>query len=69
MDELNFEVTFIDKIENIGSLIEHKEISNDVKSEADWLLKNNFVFKISDSIGGKTKCLKRIVNKKARKSL
>lgn len=50
MDELNFEVTFIDKIENIGSLIEHKEISNDVKSEADWLLKNNFVFKISDRL-------------------
>jgi len=51
LDELNFEVIFIDKIENIGSLIEYKEISNDdVKSEADWLLKNNFVFKISDRL-------------------
>lgn len=50
MDELNFEVIFIDKIENIGSLIEYKEISNDIKSEADWLLKSNFVFKISDRL-------------------
>ena len=51
LDELNFEVIFIDKIENIGSLIEYKEISNDdVKSEADWLLKSNFVFKISDRL-------------------
>ncbi len=50
LDELNFEVVFIDKIENIGSLIEYKELSDDVTAEVDWLLKSKFVFKISDKI-------------------
>lgn len=50
LDELNFEVVFIDKIENIGSLIEYKEITDDVRAEVDWLLKSDFVFKISDKL-------------------
>ncbi len=48
--ELNFEVVFIDKIENIGSLIECKEINDDVKVEVDLLAKSEFVFKISDKL-------------------
>lgn len=48
--ELNFEIVFIDKIENIGSLIEHKEITDDVIAEVDWLAKSKYVFKISDRL-------------------
>lgn len=50
LGELDFEVIFIDKIENIGSLIEYKEITDDVKAEVDWLAKSEFVFKISDKL-------------------
>lgn len=50
LGELDFEVIFIDKIENIGSLIEYKEIKDDVKSEVDWLAKSEYVFKISDKL-------------------
>lgn len=48
--ELNFDVIFIDKIENISSLIEYNELNNEVISEIEWLNKSNFVFKISDGI-------------------
>ncbi|WP_101688744.1 hypothetical protein [Dysgonomonas massiliensis] len=50
LSELEFDVVFIDKIENIGSLIEYKEVTDDVKAEVDWLLESDFVFKISDKI-------------------
>jgi hypothetical protein len=50
LDELNFETIFIDKIENIESLIEYDQVNEIVMSEVDWLLKSNFVFKISDKI-------------------
>lgn len=50
LDELNFEVVFIDKIENAESLIEYDEINEIVKSEVIWLSKSNYVFKISDKI-------------------
>lgn len=50
LNELNFEVVFIDKIENIESLIEYDEMNEDVKSEVAWLLKSKFVFKISDKL-------------------
>lgn len=50
LDELDFEVVFIDKIENIGSLIEQKEINDSVKLEVDWLLRSEYIFKISDKL-------------------
>ncbi len=50
LDELDFEVVFIDRIENIGSLEEYKEITDDVRAEVDWLLASEFVFKISDKL-------------------
>lgn len=50
LEELNFEVVFIDKIENMESLIEYDEVNEGVKSEVDWLMKSNFVFKISDKL-------------------
>lgn len=50
LDELNFDVVFIDKIENVESLIEYDEINEIVKSEVNWLLKSEYVFKISDKI-------------------
>ncbi len=48
--ELNFEVVFTDKIENVGSLLEYNEITENVKEEVDWLAKSDFVFKISDKL-------------------
>jgi|SRR5690625_522048 len=50
LEELDFEVVFIDKIENIGSLMEYKEVTDDVRAEVDWLSKSEFVFKISDKL-------------------
>ena len=48
--ELNFKIIFIDKVENIGSLINHNEINENVKKEVDWLLKSEYVFMISDKL-------------------
>lgn len=50
LNELDFEVVFIDKIENIGSLIEYNEIKEEIISEVDWLSKSEYVFKISDKL-------------------
>ena len=50
LDELNFEIVFIDKIENIGSLIEYNEITDKVRAEVEWLAESGFVFKISDKL-------------------
>lgn len=50
LNELDFEVVFIDKIENISSLVEYKEINKDLKAEVDWLLESEYVFKISDKL-------------------
>ncbi len=50
LNELNFEVDFIDKIENVASLIENKELNKIVLKEASWLIKSEFVFKISGDL-------------------
>lgn len=50
LDELYFKVIFIEKIENVSSLIEYDEISDDVLSEVNWLYDSDFVFKISDRL-------------------
>jgi hypothetical protein len=50
LKELNFEILFIDKIENFKSLVDYKEIAPEVIEEADWLLCTSYVFKISDKI-------------------
>lgn len=50
LNELSFNVEFIDKVENIESLIDNGELKKEVIKEADWLLKSNFVFKLSDRI-------------------
>ncbi len=50
LDELGLSVRFIDKIENVGSLIEYGELEEDVIKEVDWLLSSTYVFKISDKI-------------------
>ena len=50
LSELGFELAFIDKIENFMSLVEAEEVNKSVIKEADWLLKSDFVFKISDRI-------------------
>lgn len=48
--EKNFDVKFIDKIENIELLIETEELNEDTKEEIDWLLDSNYDFKISGRI-------------------
>lgn len=48
--ELGFQLEFIDKIENFMSLIEANEVNINVIKEANWLLRSNFVFKISDRL-------------------
>lgn len=50
LEELDFEIVFIDKVENIASLVEYKEVSDDVLLEVDWLLRSKYVFKISDKL-------------------
>jgi len=50
LGELGFAAKFIDKIENFSSLVEYKEANKSVVKEADWLLKSDFVFMISDKL-------------------
>lgn len=50
LKEKNFKVIFIDKIENVKSLVEYNEIDSKVIEEIDWLLTTNYVFMISDKI-------------------
>ncbi|MBP1629652.1 MAG: hypothetical protein H6Q15_545 [Bacteroidetes bacterium] len=48
--EKNFEVIFIDKIENMSTLIEFDEIEDFVIKEVDWLIQSPYKFMISDKI-------------------
>ena len=50
LKELNFDVVFIDKIENLGSLIDYGEVNELVASEVNWLSESDYVFKISDKL-------------------
>ena len=50
LQELNFEVIFIDKIENLETPIENNEVNQGLIEEVNWLLESKFVFKISDRI-------------------
>jgi hypothetical protein len=50
--ELDFDVDFIDKIENVAYLIENNLLNDLVIAEIKWLMESNFVFKISDKIFG-----------------
>ena len=50
LKEKNFEVVFIDKIENVQSMVEYEEIDIKVLREIDWLLSTDYIFMISDKI-------------------
>lgn len=50
LSELNFDVVFIDRVENIGTLAENNEVKVEVLKECDWLLESGYVFKISDKL-------------------
>ncbi|MBS4065149.1 MAG: hypothetical protein KGZ74_11350 [Chitinophagaceae bacterium] len=50
LSELYMKVKFIDKIQNLASLIEYDEIGEGVIKEAEWLLKTKYIFKISDKL-------------------
>ncbi|PIQ47636.1 MAG: hypothetical protein COW03_14310 [Cytophagales bacterium CG12_big_fil_rev_8_21_14_0_65_40_12] len=50
LNERNFETVFIDKIENLSSLVEYSEIDEKVIKEANWLIDSSYVFIISDKV-------------------
>lgn len=50
LNELGMEIIFIDKIENVDSLIEYDELDESVFEEVEWLIESKFIFKISDKI-------------------
>ncbi len=45
--ELHFEIEFIDKIENVASLVENKQIEDSIIQEVESLEKSEFLFMIS----------------------
>ncbi len=50
LNELGMRILFIDKIENIESLINENGITEEVIEEVDWLLNSDYIFKISDKL-------------------
>lgn len=50
MNEKNFRIKFIDKIENMYSLIEENDINVDMIKEAEWLYSSHYSFMISDKL-------------------
>ena len=50
LNEKNFKIRFIDKIENLYSLVEDNEINIDMIKEAEWLYKSQYSFMISDKL-------------------
>ncbi len=50
LNELNFDLVFIDKVENLGSLIEYNEVNEALISEVNWLMDSEYVFKISNKL-------------------
>jgi hypothetical protein len=50
LQELGFIVKEIDTIENLEFLLEKDEVTEDVVSDADWLISSKYVFMISDKL-------------------
>ena len=50
LNEKNFRIKFIDKIENLYSLIEENNINVDMIKEAEWLYSSKYSFVISDKL-------------------
>ena len=50
LNEKNFRIKFIDKIENMYSLIEENDINVDMIKEAEWLYSSKYSFVISDKL-------------------
>jgi len=50
LNELGMTVVFIDKIENVNSLVEDEQLSEIVIEEANWLLASKYVFKICNKL-------------------
>ena len=50
LKEKNFKIRFIDKIENMYSLVEDDDINIDMIKEAEWLLSSQYCFMISDKL-------------------
>ncbi len=50
LSEKKLEIDFIDKIENVESLIENDELLEEFKNDVKWLLESTFKFKICGRI-------------------
>lgn len=50
LSEKNFIVKFIDKIENLYSLVEDNDVNIDIIKEAEWLYSSKYRFMISDKL-------------------
>lgn len=50
LSEKNFSIKFIDKIENLYSLVEDENINIDLVREAEWLYSSKYSFMISDQL-------------------
>ena len=50
LNEKNFRIKFIDKIENMYSLIEDDDVNEDIIKEAEWLYSSKYCFVISDRL-------------------
>ncbi|MNV08019.1 hypothetical protein D3C71_984740 [compost metagenome] len=50
LNEKGMTVLFIDKIENMESLIKAEQVVKQVIGEPDWLLNSNYIFMISDKL-------------------
>lgn len=50
LSEKNFSIKFIDKIENLHSLVEDENVNIDLVREAEWLYSSKYCFMISDKL-------------------
>lgn len=50
LEDMNYVIKFIDRIENMHSLIEHKNVDDGTVKDADMLLRNNGNFLIKDGV-------------------
>ena len=50
LNEKSFNIKFIDKIENLYSLIEDNDINEEIIKEAEWLYSSQYRFMISDKL-------------------
>lgn len=50
LEDMNYVIKFIDRIENMHSLVEHRNVDDGTVKDADMLLSNNGNFLIKDGV-------------------